>query len=466
MKKYLLLLILPLLSYASIGKVTVVKGDVTVNRDGLIIKAKSGVKLEKSDFIETKKNGKVQIVFTDNTIFTVGKSSTLDIADYLYDESKPKKNKAQFNVLKGAFSSITGRIGKLNKNKFKLKTKSASIGIRGTIIQANQETIMCTEGAITVTTHDGIVVRVESGYKTNVASGTPTKPAKITKSDLKQLDAEVNNSDDKSENKSDSETDKKKEKTADKSTSKASNNQVNKLSNIQQETTEQTITKETKTQVQDVIDARSLTLEGRTIDKDGNQQILTIDAQNIRGDLTIDGQDAIMTDNYGNKISSTTDETITWGHWADDPSKKWVAGKKTNVQVLDQLRNDSSSVNAEYSGQVMGSVNGADDIKIDSNNAVNINFELGGGKNTMDGDMKFNTEEGQAWSSQFGGTTTESNFNATSLSGESISKDDAQAITSGSVEGSFYGDDAKTVGGTFQLNTDVDKATGVFKATK
>ncbi len=461
MRKYLLLLVLPILIYANVGKITVLKGDVKIKRDSKTIQAKSGIVLEKNDFIKTDKDGKVQIVFTDNTIFTVGKNSTLDIADYLYDESQPKNNKAQFNVLKGAFSSITGKIGKLNKSKFKLKTKSASIGIRGTIVKANQEVIMCTEGAITVTTNDGVSVRVEAGQKTNVASGTPTEPEVIKEGDEDALDVDIK-PEDAGTVAVENEEEQKDEVTVDEEAAPAPDDAV---SNIQQESTEQSIDSSTSSEVQEAA-SRNIQFTGRTIDKEGNQQLLTIDAQNIKGDLTIQGQDAVMTDDSGNEISSTKDETITWGHWADDPSKKWVAGQTTDVQVLDALRNDSATVSAEYKGQVMGTVNGTDDIKIDSSNEVKVNFELGGGKNTMDGSMKFGTETGQDWSSEFGGTTSGSTFQATSISGASISVDDAQAITSGSVDGSFYGKDAEAVGGTFELNTEADKATGVFKATK
>ncbi|MEA3383751.1 MAG: FecR domain-containing protein [Campylobacterota bacterium] len=443
MKKYLLLLLVPILSFANIGKVTVVKGDVNLDRDGQSIKVTSGTILEKKDFIKTKKNGKVQIVFTDNTIFTVGKNSTLDIADYLYDESQPKKNKVQLNVLKGAFSSITGRIGKLNKSKFKLKTKSASIGIRGTIVKADQENIMCTEGAISVTSNNGITVRVESGYKTNVSSGVPAEPEIIKEGDEQLLDLEVTleaNEEVKVE---------------------ITDNDVKIVPNDPNEDTKQVTEQATTTEIKDIV-TKNIVLEGRTINSEGQQQLLTIDAQNIKDDLTIEGQDAVMTDNSGNEIKSATDDTITWGYWATDSSKKWVAGQTTQVQVLDSLRDDSATVDATYKGQVMGTVNGTDDIKIDTNNEVNMNFKLGGGENKMDGDIKFDTQAGQAWNSSFDGTTSGNTFTNTTINGTS----DDKAIQSGSVDGTFYGDNAQAVGGTFELNTEADKATGVFKATK
>ncbi|MEA2049740.1 MAG: FecR domain-containing protein [Campylobacterota bacterium] len=435
MKKYLLLLILPILTYASIGKITVVKGDVKVQRDGETIQAKSGTVLEKNDFIKTNKVGKVQIIFSDNTIFTVGKNSTLDIADYLYDEAQPKNNKAQFNVLKGAFSSITGRIGKLNKSKFKLKTKSASIGIRGTIVKANQETIMCTEGAITVTTNNGIAVRVEAGYQTNVSTDTPTQPETIKANDEQTMDVDV----------------------APVATSS--------VQNITQEVETQTQAVDTDTQNEIATETRTITLDGRTIDKDGNQQYLTIEAEGVGDQLTIDGQDAIVTNDSGEAITNIEDETISWGHWADDPSKKWVSGQKTDVKVLNELRDASKSVKNPYNGQVMGTVNGTDDIKMDSTNQVQIDVELGDGKNSVDGTIVFETKAGQTWNSEFSGTTEGTTFQEDTLSGKG-GQGGTNTITSGSVDGQFYGQNAEAVGGTFDLQAGKDRATGVFKATK
>ena len=95
------------------------------------------------------------------------------------------------------------------------------------------------------------------------------------------------------------------------------------------------------------------------------------------------------------------------GHWADDPSKKWVAGEATDVKVLDEMRdNTEQTVNAEYTGKVMGSVDGTDDIKMDNTNQVQMNFELGAGKNNMDGSIDFETKSGQEWNSEFSGTTS------------------------------------------------------------
>ncbi|MEA3554904.1 MAG: FecR domain-containing protein [Campylobacterota bacterium] len=424
MKKYLLLLLVPILSYASIGKITVLKGDVKIQRDGGVIQAKNGTTLEKHDFIKTNVKGKVQIVFSDKTIFTIGKNSTLDIADYLYDESKPKQNKAKFNVLKGAFSSITGRIGKLNKSKFKLKTKSASIGIRGTVVKANQETVMCTEGAITVTTNNGISMDVEAGQKTDVSTGVPTPPEEIQAGEVESLGLEVKESE-----------------------------QEDGLVDLINKVKPDVIVED------DPIETRDIVLKGRTIATDGSQQYVTIEVDGLQNELTIDSSTGMtMTDDLGNAITSSSRDDVVWGHWVDDPNKKWVAGQSTSAETLDSLRDASNTVNATYSGKVMGSVNGNDNIKMDSTNDVTINTALGGGQNSVDGSINFETETNQAWNTTFEGRTSGNTFSSTSVSGDA---------TSGSVDGAFYGTDATSVGGTFDLdNAGGDTATGVFKADK
>ncbi len=466
MKKYLLLLLLPILTYASIGKITVLKGDVEITRGSDVLSAKFGTKVEKNDFIKTSKTGKVQIVFSDKTIFTIGKSSTLDIADYLYDETKPKQNRAKFNVLKGAFSSITGRIGKLNKSKFKLKTRSASIGIRGTIVKASQDTILCTQGAITVTSNNGVSVDIEAGYKTDVSSGTPTAPAVITTADEESLDIDVTTKDEAKDINTEAKEEKtQKKKTEEKSVAKNDDNEkapvesvVPAISDVAEEVVSEI------NQNQDV-ETRDVTLGGRTIEaQTGKQQYVDVEIENLGGALTLDGEEnMVMTDNQGNVIH-TSEESTVWGHWADNPTKKWIVGDKTSENTINSLRQNEQVINANYQGNVMGTVNSDDAIKLDNANDVNINFELGAGKNNMDGTIKFDTESGQNWDSSFSGTTSGSTFTNTDPVSGSTSNG---AITSGNVDGQFYGSDAQDVGGTFDMNNDGgDKATGVFKATK
>lgn len=139
------------------------EGKASISRDGTILVAVVGGEIEKKDLISTQTNSKVKITLTDNTIVTIGKESVLNIEEYVFDESKTDNSATELNFVKGAFHTITGQIGKINPSKFKLKTKSASIGIRGTEIYSDESVIACTSGIIDVVI-DGKVFVVPAGY--------------------------------------------------------------------------------------------------------------------------------------------------------------------------------------------------------------------------------------------------------------------------------------------------------------
>lgn len=62
---------------------------------------------QKNDTLNTKENTKLQILFLDDTIISVGQNSILKINDYLFEE---KDSKAEFTMAKGVFRTITGKL--------------------------------------------------------------------------------------------------------------------------------------------------------------------------------------------------------------------------------------------------------------------------------------------------------------------------------------------------------------------
>jgi len=138
MKKILLLLLLSVaFVFANVGKITAIKGEVYILRDTQKIVAKSGSVLILKDQVQTLKKSRALVLFNDNTSITVGKSSILTVNEFVLDVKTPSKSKTNFGFGKGLFRTITGKIGKINPKGFKIKTKSASIGIRGTILDTS-----------------------------------------------------------------------------------------------------------------------------------------------------------------------------------------------------------------------------------------------------------------------------------------------------------------------------------------
>ncbi len=191
MKKIILFLFLASFIFAkSIGVISSLKGSVSIERGGNIFAAKLGGEVEKSDIVLTKSNGKAQLLFQDKTIITVGKNSRMSIDEYIFDG---EKSKASFKVIQGAFKAMTGKIGKINPDKFKVKTETSTIGIRGThflgTVSAEQDAVACTQGKIEVASNSGgLPVDVRAGQITFVKPGElPTPPRDFSVSELKKL---------------------------------------------------------------------------------------------------------------------------------------------------------------------------------------------------------------------------------------------------------------------------------------
>lgn len=88
--------------------------------------------VEQGDTLVSEKNTYAQIKFIDNGEITLKPGTTFKVDAYSYDAGKPEGDSASFTLIKGGLRSITGLLGKRNKEKFQLKTPTATIGIRGT----------------------------------------------------------------------------------------------------------------------------------------------------------------------------------------------------------------------------------------------------------------------------------------------------------------------------------------------
>jgi hypothetical protein len=197
MKKIILILLFisNFLLANNIGKIVSFNGEATILREGKTIQVDKNSAFQKDDTLNTKENTKLQILFLDETIISIGQNSTLKINDYLFEE---KNTKAEFTMAKGIFRTITGKIGKIAPENFKLKTKSASIGIRGTQIVAalenNNEKIFCTEGQIEIKnniTKDSVILNNGEFISFEVGSKEKFSTKKTKKSDIEKINKSI-----------------------------------------------------------------------------------------------------------------------------------------------------------------------------------------------------------------------------------------------------------------------------------
>jgi len=164
--------------WSNIGNVAALKGDANILRHSKTLKIKSGMSLEVKDRIVTSSQSRVQVILKDDTVVTIGPNSSFVFDAYTFGTKA--NSKVAMHIDRGFFRSVTGKIGKLAPERFKVKTVSATIGIRGTdfsaLVSDNEEIISCYRGSI-VALIDNISHTVDAGMELNNANGKVTKKA-------------------------------------------------------------------------------------------------------------------------------------------------------------------------------------------------------------------------------------------------------------------------------------------------
>ncbi|MBU1171876.1 MAG: FecR domain-containing protein [Proteobacteria bacterium] len=92
-----------------------------------------GDSVYEADTIMTGKTGAAQLIMSDGAYIAIRPNSSIRLDVYHYDkEEETGVGESIITLIKGCFRSITGLIGKENKENYRIKTPVATIGIRGT----------------------------------------------------------------------------------------------------------------------------------------------------------------------------------------------------------------------------------------------------------------------------------------------------------------------------------------------
>jgi hypothetical protein len=132
--KQVLVVILSLsagIASADIGKITSHEGSgEVIRKDSGNLVASLSLVIHSYDDVRTG-NGKLEITFRDDSTVKLSANSKLVIDEFVFDPN-PKKSKMAFKVAAGTARFATGKLGLVDKNKIKIRTPTATIGIRGT----------------------------------------------------------------------------------------------------------------------------------------------------------------------------------------------------------------------------------------------------------------------------------------------------------------------------------------------
>ena len=192
----LLILIIASPVHSSIGEIKAVKGGAAIQRSGEDITAEKGTSLEMLDTAITA-NSTMRLEFIDDTRVDVTQHSRLVIDDFVYDPNT-KKGSLGLKASLGTVRYASGQIAKNSRQRVRIRTPSATIGVRGTdfvmvIDEAGGSMItllpscdtagMCYTGEITVETDAGFVI-LNQAFQATIASSSMTKPTKPLLLDL------------------------------------------------------------------------------------------------------------------------------------------------------------------------------------------------------------------------------------------------------------------------------------------
>jgi hypothetical protein len=427
MKKILLLLITITFAFSNVGKITALKGEVYIIRDSKQISANTGSILILKDQIKTQKKARALVLFNDNTSITVGQNSSLSVDEFVMDLKNPENSKTNFGFGKGIFRTITGKIGKVNPKGFKIKTKSASIGIRGTTLDTAVKILPSGEEEVSVafikghgiitSNINGIDIPVDTGENANmlqngqnIVSKGPLKETKQMNKEAKELESEAQNN-----------------------TTASSN------INLEEVLTE---------------------IDALTNNENEDKTQKSIISSNNALDKLIESTTKDTICPSSSLCTSYTSYNITdFGYLKNDSGTivdSYIQGTETSPSVINNYIHTNQT--GTYNGTIYGEQSGTNIGTSTTEGTIQLNMDFG--DKSFNGNMVIYNGNWQV--SIADGSITAKGFSSDTLSGTAGS----DAITSGNINGQYYGSDAAAAAGTFKVSTDTQQVIGVFGSTK
>jgi hypothetical protein len=201
----ILLAVLARPAYAKIGEISQVKGSGVLERGSkVVIDGEVGAGVQSMDTAVTA-NGTMRILFVDETRVDITEQSRLEIDEFVYDPANDIGS-LSIKASLGTVRYASGQIAKKYKQNVKIRTPSATIGVRGTdfvmvvdemggsmitLLPSCDTSGACYTGEIKVETDAGFVILNQAfqATQTTHSMSRPTRPVllDITEDQLNNL---------------------------------------------------------------------------------------------------------------------------------------------------------------------------------------------------------------------------------------------------------------------------------------
>ena len=173
----------------AIGEVSLAIGTSRIIGEGRDAPVTRGMSVMAGDRIETDRGGHVHLRFVDGAYVSVRPGSRLTIESYVYDPAKPQDNAVRFRLESGVARAISGRIAESARERFRLNTPIAAIGVRGTDF-----VVLAEPNRVRAAVHSGAIVLAPIGEGCQMSALGPcaTATARTLSADMGQVMVEFN----------------------------------------------------------------------------------------------------------------------------------------------------------------------------------------------------------------------------------------------------------------------------------
>jgi hypothetical protein len=177
-------------------------GVTVAGRDGRARPLAKGAELDNGDTVRTN-DGRVQLRFTDGSYVSLQPNTDFAISDYKYEGKSD--DRGFFGLVRGAMRTVTGAVGRVNRNAYRINTPTATIGVRGTggviqVLNDGSTLVIGTSGIWSLTNPAGSI-DIPAGVsglaptqpntppkETSTQPQTSTAPVQSVKTDFKKGD--------------------------------------------------------------------------------------------------------------------------------------------------------------------------------------------------------------------------------------------------------------------------------------
>ena len=168
---------------AAAGRIEFAFGGATVSgANGQSRPATRGLEVNSGDVVRTT-DGRVQVRMEDGAYISLQPNTEFGIKEYRFEGKADGTESAFYSLLKGAMRTVTGLIGRTNRNRYQVATPTATVGIRGTggLIQVQNDGSTLVQGTsgIWFLANSSGSIDIPAGVS-GVAPADPSQPPKET----------------------------------------------------------------------------------------------------------------------------------------------------------------------------------------------------------------------------------------------------------------------------------------------